>query len=260
MGGAASQKTQEASSSSSTGNNSTATPTEQSKALAGPSQDPSSISSKPEPTSVESQKPAAPSNPFQQLGVKAGSGAASGISSGGDTNKRPASDLDGRVSTLPTAPRKLASKEEAIDVFADRVLEHVFRVTVDPDRHVDVHGHRLTFLPGASAELQDAGQPLTLSAADLDSVLLEACTAWPHDKPLLSYLLPCWKRVIRALGAVKEAQQQKREVLIEAKRLCMSNCLFALTLPDLFGYVNSPPSSPGRRRSVRPARRRTHAK
>jgi ubiquitin conjugation factor E4 B len=125
-------------------------------------------------------------------------------------------------------------QEESLGDFADRVLSHIFRVTVDPSRLVDAHGHKLTFLPGVSQELQDTGEPLKLNANVLDSAILEAATAWPQEKPLLNYLLPCWKRAVRALGSVRDNAKQKREVLEEAKRLCMSNCLFALTIPDLF--------------------------
>jgi ubiquitin conjugation factor E4 B len=50
--------------------------------------------------------------------------------------------------------------------------------------------------------------------------------------------LPCWKRIIHALSVLKETQQQKREILLEARRLCMSQCLFAVTLQEeLFEYV-----------------------
>lgn len=120
-----------------------------------------------------------------------------------------------------------------MDDFSDRILSQIFRITVDPKRVTDIHGHRLTFLPQASQELQENGSPLKLSAAILDSALLEAVTAIPADKSLLGYLLPSFKRIIRS-NILKETSE-KREILEEAKRLCVSNCLFALTIPDLFG-------------------------
>jgi len=141
--------------------------------------------------------------------------------------------------SLPSRKQNV-SHEESIEEYADRVLSQVFRITTDPAKTTDAHGHKLTLLPDLSAEQVDNGEALLLSATVLDSALLEACTAWPADRPLLHYLIPCWKRVIRALSGVKEAQQQKRELLIEAKRLCMSNCLFALTMPTLYGCVPSP--------------------
>lgn len=120
-----------------------------------------------------------------------------------------------------------------MDDFSDRILSHIFRITVDPERVVDAHGHKLTFLPEASQELQENGSPLKLTTSILDSALLEAVTAIPADKPLLGYLLPSFKRIIRT-NILKETAE-KREALEEAKRLCVSNALFALTIPDLFG-------------------------
>jgi len=136
--------------------------------------------------------------------------------------------------SLP-ARKQTLSHEEPLEDYADKALSHIFRVTLDPTKTTDTHGHKVTFLPGVSGELQSSGEPLKLSAATLDQALLEACGMWPADKPLLNYLLPCWKRVIRTLSSIKEAQQQRRELMLEAKRLCMSYCLFALTMPDYFG-------------------------
>lgn len=95
-------------------------------------------------------------------------------------------------------------------------------------------GVRLTFLPGLNEDLNQGGEPLRLSVANLDQAVIEACTSWPDDKPLLEYLLPCWKRAVK-LVAQKTSSTAKQQIHQEAKRLCMSNCLFAITMPDLYG-------------------------
>lgn len=99
-------------------------------------------------------------------------------------------------------------------------------------------GQRLAFLPNLNQELNEAAEPLKLTTANLDQAILEAAGAWPHDKPLMDYLLPCWKRALKAASMSKAASGPRLEVHDEAKRLAISNCLFSLTLPDLFGYVS----------------------
>lgn len=127
------------------------------------------------------------------------------------------------------------AQNETVEQYSDRLLSHIFRITVDPQQTVDSHGHRLLFLEGTSQELLDEGTSLQLTKDRLDSALMEASSLQPHTSPLLSYLLPCFKRAHRALTQSKEGPGEKREVLKEAKRLVVSQCLFALTLPDLFG-------------------------
>jgi ubiquitin conjugation factor E4 B len=102
----------------------------------------------------------------------------------------------------------------------------------------NAQGQRLIFLPGLNEELNEAGSPLKLSVDVLEQAIMEAANTWPHDKPLMGYLLPCWKRAIHASSTAKTATGARQEVHEEAKRLCMSNCLFALTMPDLYGLEN----------------------
>jgi ubiquitin conjugation factor E4 B len=118
--------------------------------------------------------------------------------------------------------------------YADRILTAIFRFTVDPKRTADGHGHKLLFLPNLSRDLAEQGLPLKLPAAQLDEAIMEAATAIPHQRPLFEYLLPCWKRVVRALKAFRGPAPEKEELLREARRLCFSNCIFALTVPELF--------------------------
>lgn len=117
------------------------------------------------------------------------------------------------------------------------MLSHIFRVTADPSRTTDTHGHKLAFLPQLSQDLQESGAPLKLSIDVLDGAIVEAATATPQSIPILDYLLPCWKRVTRMIKLLRNPTPEKLEVLKEARRICFSNCIFALTMPELFRYL-----------------------
>jgi len=114
------------------------------------------------------------------------------------------------------------------------VLSNIFRVTVDPSRITDGQGHKLAFLPNLSADLAEEGTPLKLAVGRLEEAIMEAATTVSHDRPLLDYLLPCWKRVVRTLKVFRGPAPEKEALLKEARRLCFSNCIFALTVPELF--------------------------
>lgn len=93
----------------------------------------------------------------------------------------------------------------------------------------------MTFLPGLSSELAEENAPLKLSVTRLEEAIVEAASAVPVDRPLFEYLLPCWKRVVKTLKMLRGPAPQKEALLKEARRLCFSNCIFALTVPELFG-------------------------
>ncbi|OAQ79758.1 ubiquitin conjugation factor E4 [Purpureocillium lilacinum] len=182
-------------------------------------------------------KPPAPgSNPFTQLGVQS-SRKDSGSSS--PHRKRTAAEIgDGRAATPPPAARSKpapAAQVESDADYAHRVLTQVFRITVDPHHMISSSGQRLIFVPNLNQELNEAGEPLKLSVNVLDQAIIEACGTLPLDHPLFGYLLPCWKRAVKAHTMAKNVSPARLEVLDEAKRLCMSNCLFSLTMPVLYG-------------------------
>lgn len=77
--------------------------------------------------------------------------------------------------------------------------------------------------------------PIMLTKERLDSAIVEAASTIPHNKSILDYLLPCWKRVTKALKGLKGYANFRDEILKEAKRMCMSNCIFASEVPELFG-------------------------
>ncbi|KAK4133192.1 hypothetical protein BT67DRAFT_443117 [Trichocladium antarcticum] len=145
-------------------------------------------------------------------------------------------------SRAATAPlRKQAPlREEAADDYADRMLSTIFRVTVDPSRTNDGYGHKFVFLPSLRQDLADEGAPSRLSVGRLEEAIMEMATTLPHDRPLFDYFLPCWKRVVRALKALRGPVHGKQALLREARRLCFSNCIFALTMPELFSREPNP--------------------
>ena len=125
---------------------------------------------------------------------------------------------------------------ESVEAFEDRTLRAIFRVSLKEDQSVDAHGNKLIYLPGVRQELEAQEQPVSLSVGILDQALLEAASNTGDPKPL-AYLLPCWKRVSRLFkGFRKQSQgEQKYAVIKEARRLCMSYCIFAATMPEMFG-------------------------
>ncbi|KAL3468330.1 ubiquitin elongating factor core-domain-containing protein [Aspergillus heterothallicus] len=129
-----------------------------------------------------------------------------------------------------------AKAEDTLEAFEDRTLSAVFKLTLNEDRQRDIHGQRLTFLPGLRSELQDQDRSLRIEASILDQALLEAASSQPEGKPL-DYLLPCWKRITRLHKGFRRARDDdpKFQAICEARRLCMSYCIFALTLPEMFG-------------------------
>lgn len=184
-------------------------------------------------------------NPFSKLAntVQPVSYDSSGPSSSGtvrNSKKRQATDID--LASAPTstpARKQMTPKVESIEDFTDNMLSHIFRVSVDSSRTMDTHGHRLLFLPGLSQDLQESGAPLKLSPDVLDSAIVEAATAFPQGKPILHYLLPCWRRVVHAMKILRTPSPERHEALREARRICFSNCIFALTMPELFRYILS---------------------
>ncbi|KAF4470967.1 ubiquitin conjugation factor E4 B [Fusarium albosuccineum] len=224
------------------------------KAPESESSNPSRTSTpKPQTTPAESSRPkinvtpSAPgsssgSNPFTKLGVKSGAQSEPSSSTGSFrvNRKRLASEIDDAVSADRPSPRPTNSPAESDEAYADRTLSQIFRITVDPHNMTNSHGHRLIFLPSLNQELNDSGESLKLSVNTLDQALMEAAGTWPQDKPLMNYFLPCWKRAVKSSTQFKTTEGPRFEVHEEAKRLCMSSCLFALTMPDLYGREPNP--------------------
>jgi ubiquitin conjugation factor E4 B len=153
--------------------------------------------------------------------------------------KRPRAKSDGQTSPRPKPPKKQApvSVEESLEAYENRTLGGIFRITLDPTQTVDSSNHKLIYLPNLRQELEDEKAPLMLTKERLDSAILEAASTIPYSKGALDYLIPCWKRVMRTLKGLRGLSSAKDAILKEAKRLCMSNCVFAVEMPEFFGLV-----------------------
>ena len=125
--------------------------------------------------------------------------------------------------------------EESLESWEEKTLAGIFRLTLDKSQRQDYMGHKLHYVDGVRRDLEEQKAPLKLSISVLDQAILEAASVVGKPTPL-DYLLACWKRVTRQLKALKaKPHEQKLGVVKEARRLCMSYCIFAITMPDMFG-------------------------
>lgn len=133
---------------------------------------------------------------------------------------------------------------ESMAEWEDKMLGTLFRVTLQPDKSVDVHGHPIHYLQGMRDELEQDGLPLRMTTASLEQGLIEAGSNQGKTKPL-DYFLACWKRIARQLRTMRggDSNDVRVNVVKEARRLCMSYCIFAITIPDMFGQDSSQTNS-----------------
>ena len=155
---------------------------------------------------------------------------------------RPASpakrDRDGSEKAQTRVAEKPA---ESLDAWQDKMLRQVFRVTLKENEVKDVHGHKLTFLPSTK---EDLGDSKFLNIEVLEGAITEAASQAAGGK-VFEYLLACFKRVSRAIRSTRYTgpEDSKHDILRETKRLSMSYCIFATTMPEMFGE-NVPSSNP----------------
>lgn len=123
----------------------------------------------------------------------------------------------------------------------DRVLSGIFKLTLDPEVEEDSHGQHLTYVKNVREDLEEQGEPVRLGTTVLDQAILEAASNAGKTAPL-EYLLGCWKRVSKQFKAFRgeKSSDPHYDVIKEARRLCMSYCLFAVTMPEMFGREPSP--------------------
>lgn len=138
------------------------------------------------------------------------------------------------VTPISNTPPPQPRAEEDIEAFEDRTLSAVFKLSLREDRQKDIHGQRLYYLPGLRSELEEQGRELRIDSAVLDQALLEAAS---NVKRPLDYLLPCWKRICRLHKGFRRPRDDdaKFNAICEARRLCISYCMFAITMPEMFG-------------------------
>ena len=184
--------------------------------------------SSPPPATTTSQ------NPFSQLGMKQSNGEAPRINITPSSARRASLKRDRPSSSSSGRPTMMGGTPEH---WEDNTLSEIFRVTLDPEHQKDIHGHRLRFLQGTRQDIEDASDEVRLSTGTLDQALLEAASTLGKSVTPLDYLLSCWKRVTKEWKPIRKIGEQdpKFVVVKEARRLCMSYCIFAITMPDMFG-------------------------
>lgn len=138
--------------------------------------------------------------------------------------------------------RPSSGTRETSEQWEDRILGNLFKFTLDPDYQLDTHGNPVHFLRSTRDELEETSQPIRLTTALLDQTILETASDLKPNTTPLDYLLSCWKRVNRQYKALRKAGEQDPQFIVikEARRLCMSYCIFAATIPDMFGSACLP--------------------
>ncbi|KAI9780878.1 MAG: hypothetical protein M1839_006505 [Geoglossum umbratile] len=187
-----------------------------------------------------------PSNPFAQLGMNKINAEEEGITASGVPMKRADMSSSGIRPKSPPSWRSStqANPKETLEAWEDKILSGIFRVTLQLGVTRDTHGQALYYAPGVRADLEEQQQVVRLSTGVLDQAILEAASNLGSTPPL-DFLLACWKRVSRLYRSMKAGRTEdaKNKILKEARRICMSYCIFAITMPEMFGQ-DPPPSSP----------------
>lgn len=131
---------------------------------------------------------------------------------------------------------------ELVEQFGDRILRSIFRLTLDPAQTHDIQDQKLHFVGGLRQELEDEGKPIMLSTETLEQAFMEAGSNLKNLNPL-DWLLGSWKRLTRCSKVTKDRTlaNGERAILQEARRLCMSWCIFAITTPEIFGLDTDGP-------------------
>lgn len=117
------------------------------------------------------------------------------------------------------------------------MLSSIFRITLDSSQQQDSQGHHLRYLESSRQDIEETSEEVRLSTGVLDQTLVEAASNLPKNTTPLDYFLACWKRISRQFKALRKASEQdyKFRVTREARRLTMSYCAFAITMPEMFG-------------------------
>ena len=178
-------------------------------------------------------------NPFGKLGIQSANTDTSPPVSTSDKKlaKRSRAESDEQNTMRPPSKISTAGNDESVEAYESRMLAQIFRITLNPGEKTDTSNHKLIYLPELRQERENDNADVRLSVATLDTALLEAAATISHDKSVLDYLLPCWKRVVRAFKGLRGYASAKDTVLKEARRLCMSNIVFATEMPEIFQSV-----------------------
>ena len=176
-------------------------------------------------------------NPFSQLGIQKVNGEPPRANVTPPAG-RPLTPLK-RDRPLSSSGRSSSRAGETPEQWEDRLLGNVFRFSLESDHHVDGHGNQIHYLEATRNELEEQHEPLRLNTGLLDQAILEAASNLEKDTAPLDYLLECWKRISKQYKALRRLGEKdpKFAVIKEARRLCMSYCVFAITMPEMFGSV-----------------------
>ncbi|KAF2742484.1 hypothetical protein M011DRAFT_412649 [Sporormia fimetaria CBS 119925] len=147
-----------------------------------------------------------------------------------------------RINIKP-ASSALKKPEVTMEAWADQTIGGIFRITLDPNNTRDAHGRKLVFVEGVRKDLEEEEKPLRFTTDILDTAILEAASNRAVGRPL-EYLLACWKRVSVLFRGMHNKQDPKYAIAKEARRLCFNYCIFAATMPDMFGEDSSTAVSP----------------
>lgn len=194
-----------------------------------------SEAAKPKINITSSSSSSTAQNPFSQLVMKETNGTAPKINVTSSSGRPLTPQKRDRPSSSTGRPSSRSG--ETSEQWEDRILGTVFRFTLDPDHRLDSHGNSVHSLKGTRQELEEANEPLRLNTGLLDQAILEAASNLKQGTMPLDYLLGCWKRINRHFKTLRKAGEQdpKFVVIKEARRLCMSYCMFAVSMPDMFG-------------------------
>ncbi|KAH0543651.1 hypothetical protein FGG08_002089 [Glutinoglossum americanum] len=186
-------------------------------------------------------------NPFSQLGLnkiniekEAVTGSSPPMKG---TDLSPSGGIRSK-SSLGRSSTAHASPKETLEAWEDKTLSVIFRVTLTLGVTRDSHGQPLYYAPGVRGDLEEQNEPVRLNIGVLDQAILEVASSLESTLPL-DFLLACWKRVLRLYRGMKSGKTEdaKNHILKEARRICMSYCIFAITMPEMFSQ-DSPPSNP----------------
>ena len=145
--------------------------------------------------------------------------------------------------TIASSGLKSVSKHSGRDnikIWEDKTLSGIFKITL---KNTGEHGTTdmpLNYLSEVAADVKGDGNLPLLTTGILDQAIVEAASKFSEGKPF-KYLLGCWKRVSRLIRAMKqpEGDDPRYGIVKEARRLCMSYCIFALTMPEIYGVDSS---------------------
>ena len=194
--------------------------------------------SKPKINIISSSSASTPQqNPFSRLGIQ---------KVNGEPPRANVTTPSGRSLTplkrdrpLSSSGRSSSRAGETPEQWEDRILGNVFRFSLDSDHTIDGHGNQIHYLEATRNELEEQHEPRRLNTSLLDQAILEAASNLVNDTAPLDYLLGCWKRISRQYKALRKLGEDDPKVVVikEARRLCMSYCVFAITMPEMFGSV-----------------------